>query len=231
MTLENPVRSGWFRDDESVLSLFVKDALDAVGPAHEKRIKVKRGCSGENGEKAAITGLVMKRANLSGPLFARNTALPSALVLLDVEDNKLSGTFNFGLLPPGLQVLNLSFNCFTGEVTALPPALVSLRLQCNKFSGFIDLSLLPQNLTEAYFQDNCFTSVANSRRLPSLPPSDQLLCLESGVGEKAQRGRPAVVLDSGFLPSGLRLLNLSGNPLEHQVVLRGSRKVLTAFWL
>ena len=65
-----------------------------------------------------------------------------SLRILNLEQNALSGSIDWLLLPPELRELRLSHNQLTGTIDlgALPPNIVIVELQFNAFTGSVDLN-------------------------------------------------------------------------------------------
>jgi Leucine-rich repeat (LRR) protein len=84
---------------------------------------------------------------------------PPSLQQLDLSNNSITGTFNFGGLPDGFLDLNLAHNRFTGvaNVEAAPRSIERIQIQHNAFSGDVHVTSLPLLLRSVVFHHNKFT--------------------------------------------------------------------------
>ena len=124
-------------------------------------------------------------------------------VSLDVSGCQMRGTPDLTMLPPKLELLNLSKNKFNGraDLSKLPLSLQELHLGENEFSMFPDLrDTLPPHLRVLRLEQNQFSGNPDLTKLP----------LELQVLSLAQNqfcGTPDVVK----LPQGLQTLLIDNN--------------------
>ncbi|OWM68376.1 tyrosine-sulfated glycopeptide receptor 1 [Punica granatum] len=141
-------------------------------------------CSWEGVACNAVSGRVTQ---LSLPNKTLNGTLPpsilnlSRLSLLNLSRNRISGPLPSGFFDslPALQILDLSFNDFTGEFPSLPlnNSLQALNISSNQFSGGIPGSIFQSGRRLATFNasDNSFSGLIPSPLCDVSNPNSSLL--------------------------------------------------------
>ena len=95
----------------------------------------------------SLTGFEASSSDIEGTVPV--SLLPRGLVDFDISSNQnMFGTIDFCALPPALEMCDLSDNKFTGnaDLTKLPKRLQSLHIRLNNFHGSVSLSYLPASL-------------------------------------------------------------------------------------
>ena len=95
-------------------------------------------------------------------------AMPPALEICDLSENKFSGTADLTTLPERLRSLNIAFNNFYGSVSLsnLPASLKVIDISYNEFSGKICEAKISDSLTELYANHCKFNGTFVYENLP-----------------------------------------------------------------
>ncbi|KAF5459220.1 hypothetical protein F2P56_023192, partial [Juglans regia] len=135
-----------------------------------------------NASKENLQDLYLSYNLLTGFENSRDVLPWPNLLRLDLENNRLQGSFPISQIPPSIQELYLSNNLLTGFKNSrdvLPwPNLQLLDLENNRLQGLFPISQIPPSIQDLVLSNNLLTGFENSRDV--LPwPNLRMLDLEN----------------------------------------------------